>query len=200
MRYFALFLVPALFFVGCGEEPQPDVVPVVVSEVVPEPEPVVVLPKLPLTMKMIHALNLSSQDICNLQLYTSHDIELQRKIPASSSSIDNGVLVVNNEDKILRMVIKKGTPCIAIEAEDNYIVVKFSENFTLTFMYTRGKKDLFLLTANKWKNGKGSLVINEKEYEAVGTSGQAYLMLSKKDMDNSDEKETIIEGSFIESH
>ena len=194
MKLFILLLAPMLFFVGCQNEPIPEPIPVVVEVI---PEPVVVLEKFPFTMKMIHKYSLSSLDICKLQLYISHDIQLQRKIPASSSTIDNGSLVVNKEDKIDTILIKKDTPCVAIEAENNYIVVKFNENVQLSFMYTPGKKDLFLLSANKWKDGKGSLVINEKEYQAVGTSGQSHLLFNKIDIDNSANDAKVLEGSTL---
>lgn len=194
MKFYFLFLLPVLFFVACGEEPTPE--PVAVVEVMPEPTPEpIVLPKFPLSMELIHKHSLSSQEICDLQLYISSDIDLQRKIPASSSNVSNGTLIVSKQDRIHRILIKEGTPCIAIEAEDNYIIVKFSEDFELTFMYTRGKKDLFLLTANKWNDGDGSLVVNGKEYQAVGTSGQAYLMLNKTEIDSTDNNVIVLEGS-----
>lgn len=187
MKFFILSLFVGILFVGCGKEPKPEVV-VEVKEV---------LPKIALSMGIIHKHSLSSLDICSLQLYISHDIVLQRKIPASSSRIDNGVLVVNKEDVVHTIVIKKGTPCIAIKAENNRIVVKFDETLELTFMYTRGKKDLFLLTANKWSDSKGKLEINNEEYEAIQTSGQAYLMLNKIDKDDSNNHQRLIKGSLI---
>lgn len=189
MKKFILVLIPIFLLVGCAKKPAP--------VVVVEPEPVVVLPKFPFSTKMIKEHSLSSQDICSLQFYTSHDIELQRKIPASSSIITNGALVVNKNDKTLSIIIKKGTPGVAIAAEDNYVVVKFNENVKLTFMHTDKKKDLFLLTANKWNKGIGSLMVDSKEYQAVGTSGQAYLMMNRNDIDNSDSNATVCEGYLL---
>lgn len=189
MKNFILFLLPVFLFVSCAKRP----VPVVV-----EPEPVViVLPKFPLTVKMIREHSLSSADICSLQFYTSHDIELQRKIPASSSIITNGALVVNKNDKTLSIFIEKGTPGVAIKAEDNYIIVKFNEQINLTFMNSAKKKDLFLLTANKWNKGKGTLLVNGSEYQAVGSSGQAYIMMNRNDIDNSDSNATVVEGALL---
>ena len=189
MKNFILFLLPVFLFVSCAKRP----VPVVV-----EPEPVViVLPKFPLTVKMIREHSLSSADICSLQFYTSHDIRLQRKIPALSSTITNGALVVSKNDKVLSIVIEKGTPGVAIKAEDNYIVVKFNDEINLTFMNSEKKKDLFLLTANKWNKGKGTLLVNGKEYQAVGSSGQAYIMMNRNDIDNSDSNATVVEGSLL---
>ena len=191
MKNFILFLLPVFLFVSCAKQP----VPVVVE---PEPEPVIiVLPKFPLTVKMIREHSLSSADICSLQFYTSHDIELQRKIPALSSTITNGSLVVSKNDKILSIVIEKGTPGVAIKAEDNYIVVKFNEEIELTFMHSYKKKDLYLLSANKWNKGKGILLVNSKEYQAVGESGQAHLMVNRTDVDNSDSNRTVVKGSLL---
>ena len=189
MKNLVLFLVPLFLLVGCVKEPAPIVVV--------EPEPVVVLEKFPFTSKMIREHSLSSLDICNLQFYTSHDIELQRKIPASSSIITNGTLVVNKNDKILSIFIKKGTPCVAIKAENNYIVVKFNDELKLTFMHSFKKKDLFLLTANKWNKGKGILQVNGEEYQAIGASGQAHLVMNKTNVDNTDANATLVEGSLL---
>ena len=193
MKKFILFLIPILLLVGCAKKPAQVAEPVVVVE----PEPVVVLPKFPLTTKLISEHSLSSEDICSLQFYTSHDIMLHRKIPASSSTIINGALVVNKNDKILSIAIEKGTPGVAVKAEDNYVVVKFNDDVKLTFMHSNKKKDLFLLTANRWNNGVGTLLVNDKEYQAVGSSGQAYLMMNRDDVDNSDSNATIVEGTLL---
>ena len=204
MKYLFLALITTIFFAGCGQEPIPEPEPIAVIEPTPipvvEPEPKVVLPKSPLSMALINKYSLSSLDICDLQLYISNDIELQRKIPAFTSEIKNGTLVVNKQDKVLSIVIKKGTPCIAIEAEQNYIKVKFSEELELTFMHSKTKKDLFLLTANKWVDSKGTLLVKGKEYQAIGTSGQAYLMMNLTDVDNTDQNATVVEGSLVLPH
>ena len=65
-------------------------------------------------------------------------------------------------------------------------------------MHSPGKKDLFFLSAQKWEKGVGSVMIHDEMYEAVGTSGQAYLKINKTDVDNSDQNATVIEGSTIE--
>ena len=201
MKYLVLFLFPALLFVGCASKPEPvpeqEAVVEIVVEPTPEPKPVVVLPKSPLSTKIIRMHNLSSEDICNLQLYISHDIELQKKVPAHTSSISDGTLVVSKEDKIKKILIKKDTPCIAIKAEGDLVVVKFNDTFELTFMHSKNKKDLFFLSANKWKKGVGSLMIGDELYQAVGKSGQAYLKMNQTDVDNTDQNATVIEGSIL---
>ena len=188
MKKIVSFLVPLFLLVGCAKEPTPVVV---------EAEPVVVLDKFAFSTKMINKYSLSSVDICSLQFYISHDIELKRKIPASSSTITNGTLVINKNDKILSILIKKGTPAVATKAEENYIVVKFSEDIELTFMHSAKKKDLFLLTANKWSKGKGNLMLNGSEYQATGKSGLSHLLMNKTDVDNSNINATIVEGSLL---
>ena len=203
MKYLVLYLVPIFLFLGCvGPKPveKPTAIKTPQAEV-PEPKPVpepIVLPKTPFSSKMIKMFQLSSDDICDLQFYTSHDIELQKRIPAQTSSISNGTLVVNKQDKIKKIIIKKDTPCIAIKAEDNLIVVKFNNTLELTFMHSPGKKDLFFLSAQKWKKGVGSIMIDDDIYQAVGTSGQAYLQINKTDVDNSDQNATVIEGEILE--
>lgn len=199
MKYLLLCLLPIFIFMGCAKEPEPIPEPVVemVIEPTPEPEPVVVLPKSPFSTKLIKMFSLSSSEICDLQFYVSHDIELQKNIPAQTSSISNGTLVVNKQDKIKKILIKKDTPCIAIKAEGDVIVVKFNDTLELTFMHSSNKKDLFFLSANKWEKGVGSLMVGDELYEAVGTSGQAYLKINQRDVDNSDENATVIEGSML---
>jgi len=160
-------------------------------------EPVVVLPKSPFSTKIIKMHNLSPLEICDLQFYISNDIELQKTIPAHTSTIDNGTLVVSKQDKIKKILIKKDTPCIAIKAEGDIIVVKFNDTFELTFMHSKGKKDLFFLSANKWEKGIGSLMVGDKLYQAVGDSGKTYLKINQIDVDNTDQNTTVIEGSTL---
>jgi len=194
MKNLVYLLVTLIVFIGCSPEPEP-VEKIVVEQVAaPEPKPVVVLPKFALTSKLISKYGLSPEQICDLQLYTSNDIKLKRKVPAETSTITKGTLVVNKQDKNFTIIIKKGTPCIAIKVEGDIILVKFSEDLQLNFMHSAKKKDLFLLTANKWQDAKGTLFVNGKEYQAIGTSGQTYLMLNKTDVDNSNEDANIIEG------
>ena len=199
MKYLAVILLPVFLFLGCvGPEPKPVAEPVAVAiPPAPEPEPMV-LPKTPFTSKMIQMFQLSSAEICDLQFYISHDIELQKRVPAQTSSISNGTLMVNIQDKIKKIIIKKDTPCIAIKAEDNLIVVKFNNTLELIFMHSPTKKDLFFLSAQKWEKGVGSIMIEDKMYQAVGTSGQAYLQINKTDVDNSDQNATVIEGEILE--
>jgi len=198
MKYLALFLLPALLFIGCSSKPEPVTISVPKEMIVePIPESIVVLPKSPFSTKIIVMHNLSPLEICDLQFYISHDIELQKTTPEYTSSISDGTLVVNKQDKIKKILIKKDTPCIAIKAEDNLIVVKFNDTFELTFMHSKNKKDLFFLSANKWKKGVGSLMVGDELYEAVGSSGKAYLKINQIDVDNTDQNATVIEGSIL---
>jgi len=195
MKYLTFFILSTLLIVGCASKPKLEPVAQIVVET--PPEPVVVLPKSPFSTKIIKMHNLSPLEICDLQFYISNDIELQKTIPAHTSTIDNGTLVVSKQDKIKKILIKKDTPCIAIKAEGDIIVVKFNDTFELTFMHSKGKKDLFFLSANKWEKGIGSLMVGDKLYQAVGDSGKTYLKINQIDVDNTDQNTTVIEGSTL---
>ena len=196
MKYLSLFLFIALLFVGCGPKPKPVVIePVVVEPVVVEP--VVVLEKFAFTKSMIREHNLTSEQISNLQFYISNDIELQKTVPEQIANVSNGTLVVNKQDKIKTVLIKADTPCIATQADEHKIVVKFKENFELTFMNSGNRKDLFLLSALKWNNGVGELLVDGEIYQAIGKSGQAYLKIAKTNVDNTDKNSLTIDGELL---
>jgi hypothetical protein len=187
-----LISITIMLFLGCASK---------VETVIPEVHEIEDIQTSPFTINTIKEYNLVEADLLHLQYYTSHDIILNRQVFEYTSAITNGSLVIDETNRKNEIIIKAGTPCVALQSGENYIVVSFDNGYELTFMRSNKKcckdKSLYYLSANRWQNGIGLIHTNGEEFHAVGTSGKSHLMINKKSLEDSTDNSVVIKGKRI---
>ncbi|MFT7005037.1 MAG: hypothetical protein ACJAWW_002406 [Sulfurimonas sp.] len=196
MKKILIFALCVGLFTGCAKKVQ-------------EPKPIVYVPVVkekinyfPFMSEMISQYNLDESDLLGLQFYISNDIILKKKSKKLDSKIAEGALIIKNDINSDEVVIKALTLCTLVKLEKNTIQVRFEdENYKLTFKNSvQDNIDKYFLSADSWHNKKGLLRTNNALYEAIGTSGEAYLMINLKMSDYVKNHKEILEGrSFNKS-
>jgi hypothetical protein len=196
MKTILIFALCIGLYTGCAKK-------------VKEPEPIVVAPVIvekinyfPFMTEMINQYNLEESDLFGLQFYTSNDIILKKKSKKLDSKVAEGALVVKNDIHSDEIIIKALTLCTLVKLEKNTIQVRFEdENYKLTFKNsTQDDIDKYYLSADSWNNKKGLLRTNNALYEAIGTSGEAYLMINLKMSDYVKKNRKVLEGRSLKKN
>ena len=193
MKKILIFALCLSLFAGCSKKVQ-------------EPEPIVVAPVIkekinyfPFMSETINKYSLTESDLLALQFYISNDIILKKKSNKLNSKIAEGALVINNDINSDEVIIEALTLCTLVKIEENTIQVRFEdENYTLTFKNsTQDKMDKYYLSADSWQDKKGFLRTNNALYEAIGTSGDAYLMINLKISDYVKNNKSVLQGHTV---
>ena len=186
-------ITTGVLFLGCVQKPQP----------VQESVKIVEKEYYPLTSNMIGSNNgLNESQLFELQLYTFNDIVLHKQSSGHTvKKVEDGVLVLDNQSTSNQIFIKSGTPCKVITMNDGLITVEFEEDYQLSFAISKNEccenNGKYYLAANSWLNGIGTLSVKGKDYKAIGSSGKAFLRISKEYLDNVDSSFRTLDGKKI---
>lgn len=188
MKYILLSLL-SLFLVSCAEKPAPK--PIIIHTVEHST----------FLSQMISDYSLSQEDLKNIQFYTSHDIILYKQNSVDDISISKGTLLIDKVSDSKEIIIKAMTPCLFIRGNDKEITVEFDNNVVLNFVKqsctcaTTDKK--YYLGAKKWIGKIGTLSVNGILYQALRTSGEAYLTIDKKSLEKDTRESITLKGKTI---
>ena len=144
--------------------------------------------------------NWSNTEIERIQFYTSSDIVLYREAGNNQTQIVNGKIKMENGREIEEVVIKKGTPGVAVwQQKDNRYGIAFgnSDEQFLTFGPNPSKNKKYYLLASKWEQGVGTVTYNGEEYFTSPRSASTYLQVDMKSIKKIDVDRQIVKGRTI---
>jgi hypothetical protein len=177
--------------------------------------------QVPLTAELRSEHRLTNDDVRRLQLYVSDDIKLRRELEEHGRSIDGGKLRLTSGKSIDEVVIPKKTPCVAQDVSSEAITVAFDDGSTLTFalpgrdMMPRSEplriesgrfaeppgsemaRGPMLMTSGlegQYGLGGGSVRFRGREWEAIGESLRAHLVVDAEQLDEVSETHSVIRG------
>jgi len=188
MKYI-LLVVLSILFISCTEKPAPE--PIVIEKIEHSD----------FLSSMINEYSLRQENLKKIQFYTSHDIVLHKQKRLGSVSVREGTLLIDKSSQSEELIIKALTPCVFIRGNEEKITVKF-EDIVLDFVNpcfkSVSKNGKYYLAAMSWVDNVGTININGVRYKALGMSGDAYLSIDKKSLENTQRGTTIVEGRVVE--
>jgi len=125
------------------------------------------------------------KEVERIQFYTSKDIVLYRDIAGSETKIENGSIKIKDGRKVEEIVIKAGTPGVAVwQGEDERYGISFdtSDNQFLTFGPNPDKRKRYYLMASEWDEKIGYVTYNDRKYKTNSQSTEAILLVDLKKM------------------
>ncbi len=177
--------------------------------------------QVPLTAELRSEHRLSGDDVRRLQLYVSDDIKLRRELEEHGRTIEAGKLRLTSGKSIDEVVIPSKTPCVAQDVSSEAITVAFDDGSTLTFALP-GREPMVrseplrlepgrfaeppegemahgpvLMTsglAGQYGLGGGAVRFRGREWEAIGDSLRAHLMVDAEQLDDVAETHSVVHG------
>lgn len=138
--------------------------------------------------------------IKQVQFYVSNEIIMYRSYDSGSKGTQyDGALVQNSQSKQDRIIIPPSTKCIFEKFGDNgevYIRFEPGNGRTLKFVVRPNYSGRYYLQSD-WKDGKGSVVYENRTYQAVSPSASAFLMVRMKKMQETDRRDRIVRGMKV---
>lgn len=144
----------------------------------------------------------SEKNIKNVQFYVSSTITMKiSKQTGNTGTTDAGALVTNSNKNEEEVVIYPGTSGVFESfGENGEINIRFEPGvgnvlpFIMRQNMTSGR--YYLVAA--WERDKGGkLTYGNKEYYASTSSGQAYLMVLKKNLNKTKKKRRVVKGMKV---
>jgi len=134
-------------------------------------------------LKEQHGWN--KNDVERIQFYTSKDIVLYRDATGSDTKIENGSIKIKDGRKVEEIVIKAGTPGVAVwqDKEQRYgVSFDSSDDQFLTFGPNPDKRKRYYLMASEWDGKIGYVTYNGRKYKTNTQSTDAILLVDLKKM------------------
>jgi len=142
----------------------------------------------------------SEHDIEQIQFYTSKDIVLYRDAADSDTQIINGSVKIRSGRQVDEVVIRAGTPGVAIwQSDDQRYGISFEtdDNSFLTFGINPEKNKRYYLLASDWKGKIGTVTYNGENYKASASSSDAYLLIDLKKTKNLQVRSRTAKGRTV---
>ena len=108
------------------------------------------------TNKIIQGNSLTEEDLKNIQYYLSDDLLLSREVLSGEYNVTKGKLITKSGITLEEVIIKRGTPGIAIEIyDDKRMSISFEEGTSLMFGNSdNDKMDRFILFGKSKRDEK----------------------------------------------
>lgn len=141
-------------------------------------------PKLsPFNQRLVDQNRWTESDLQSIQFYLSKDITLYRDYTSGSSRIESGEIKMIKGRKVEKVVIKKGTPGVALFQPKGKLAVSFEDNQDdrfLIFGPNPKRGNSYVLMATDWKNRQGKVKYNDRIYYTNAESALASLLVDLK--------------------
>jgi len=139
----------------------------------------------PFNQRLVDQNRWSESDLKEIQFYLSKDITLYRDYTSGGSRIESGEIKIVKGRKVEKIVIKKGTPGVALFQPKGKLAVSFEDNQDDRFLIfgpnpKRGNN--YVLLATDWKNRQGKVKYENQVFYTNAESALATLMV---DLDRS---------------
>jgi len=144
-------------------------------------------PKLsPFSQRLIDQNGWSEDELQQIQFYLSEDVVLKRDFTQGSSEIVSGEIKMVNGRRVEEVKIAKGTPGVLLfQPKSTRMAVSFESGRNGDSKYLmfgpnpkRGKN--YVLLASDWKNRRGKVKYDGKEYYTSAESALATLLVDLK--------------------
>lgn len=138
----------------------------------------------PLTENMVRENRWTEDDLRRIQFYLSEDILMSRRLGGNASTIESGEIKIINGQKVEQVMIKKGTPGIALFSPSRAeLAVSFeagSDRRFLVFGPSAKVGGRYVLRAKEWQRRMGTVTYEDKLYRVQGSSAYASLLVDLK--------------------
>lgn len=154
---------------------------------------------IPFTGKVQQKYKLSENDLKGLQFYLSSEVVLYKASNDADVSTAGGSLVVSSDRQVDRIVIPKGTPGTVIQVYPDKLAISFDSDANRNLLF--GSKYIdgnYKLMAKVWDKKHGELVYGSQNYIAAPGSGEAFLLIKLKKLENTKVKSEVAGGRRIE--
>lgn len=154
----------------------------------------------PFTANLYEKSNWGENEIKRIQFYTSDDITIQRKVNNSSGEIISGKIRFVNGEEIEEVVIKRGTPGVAVWFPDQKrfgISFEDGDDQYLTFGPNPERKGRYFLLASDWKNKIGTVHYQGQKYYTSPSSSYVYLLVDMKKINKMNKDSRVAKGRTI---
>ncbi len=155
----------------------------------------------PFTQQLSDENGWTSEDLKQIQFYLSDDIILRRQISSGSSEIISGEIKMVNGRKVDEVIIRKGTPGVALfSPKENRLAVSFEDGGDQRFlMFGPSKKrgDRYVVLASEWSRRQGSVTYDGKTYKTGSDSALASLLVDLKRVRKTSVRSHVAKGRKI---
>jgi hypothetical protein len=158
--------------------------------------------KVPLTNELKEEYDLNEKNMKKVQFFTSQTIILEKsKTSGTQGTSQDGTLISSKSKEQDRVIIPANTKCIFESAGANEeLVVRFEVGVGKTLKFgvraaqATGK---YYLIADWKMNQGGEMLYGNEKFSTAATSGNAYLMVKKKNLNKTKRKDRIVKGMKV---
>lgn len=143
--------------------------------------------RIPLDHQLRTVYQLTPETLQGVQVFTSGDITLERRVDRKrAAAAPDRLLVLQETELIRRVFIPEGTPGVIVGVQDDRLEVQFEPGATLTFGSTEKNREklggLYNLMANRWEDGRGLLMYGGEAFQTQAGAGAVHLVIRARDM------------------
>lgn len=160
-------------------------------------------PKVYFSQGMRNTVKATGKTPKDLQYYVDTDIELRRELTSDTVQITRGSVVFENGKYVHVIKLKKFTPGICINYKDSArldIAFDDTDDKFLTFGVNNATSpsSIYVIFADEWKNKRGKIIYEGKEFFISPSGADAQLMIKKNDKKLSEGKQRVMKGRTLE--
>ncbi|MGH6635550.1 MAG: hypothetical protein ACRED0_05260 [Gammaproteobacteria bacterium] len=157
---------------------------------------------IPFTHDLRHIHGLGNEDLMQLQYYLAEPIVLYRSDVSGGSTVSDGKLITQGDSVVDEIVVDEGTPGVAVDAGDNWVVISFEQGasalpFSSDEAHRAEWSGIYSLSGSAWSDGIGSVEYDGKIYSAIRDSGFAYLLIDKESLSKVVKNKRSLEGRLL---
>lgn len=157
--------------------------------------------KVPFTKAVIEKYDLTDITMKQVQFFTSQYIVLEANNSSEAQRVEDGKIVVSQNNKNYRIVIQPQTKCVFEKNDENgnvYIRFEQGKNNFLKFAVRKNDSNgRYYLVADYSGGTKGKVAYNDKAYYINSESGNAFLMVSIKKLNKSYGRTKVVKGMKV---
>ena len=143
-----------------------------------------------------HQYNFNQKQLQSVQFYTSADIVLIKTDIKDNAAIDNGKVVMINQQANEQIVIPKGTPCILVDMVDqNKCLFSFEYGDGRVLLFGNNGNGKYSLMAKNWKAQYGTIKYAKQQY--LTNNGAVYLNIDAKKLKKLKSRQRVLGGRTI---
>ncbi|MGK0364088.1 MAG: hypothetical protein ACI85O_001142 [Saprospiraceae bacterium] len=155
----------------------------------------------PFTQKLYKENNWNPDQLKRIQFYLSDGVTLRRQRTDADSRISGGKIRMEQGREIEEIIIPKGTPgVLSYIPKENRFAISFEEgksNRTLIFGPDSRGNNRYVLKVVKWKDTKGIIRYDDKNYYIYKSDALALLMVDLKKIRKTQVKKRVAKGNEI---
>ncbi len=133
-------------------------------------------------------------DLPDIQFYNSKKIVLERNLSYEETKVASGKIRFENGKIIEKVTIKKRTPGVCENFDDDFLDVSFEQGDNNTLRFIRDKKDHYRLSALEWKNRFGKVDYDTVFFYISPGGEKALLKIKAEDIYRFEKKERVAPG------